>query len=119
MSGATVTPEFFNVNARPSAASWLCYKRFRTMKRRFLPPGASLVGAGLPCVVVFLIFWTSIAGQSQSPVPSGTNPVALLDRQIQSREVKLEYQTGGLGFLPSLLAHLDINADSQMLVFSK
>jgi hypothetical protein len=33
--------------------------------------------------------------------------------------VKVDYQKNGLGFLPSLLAHLNVNVDSQMLVFSK
>jgi hypothetical protein len=48
-----------------------------------------------------------------------TDPVALLQKQIESGEVKLEYSDGGWGYLPSVLNHLGINVDSQILVFSK
>jgi len=48
-----------------------------------------------------------------------SDPVALLQKQIESGEVKLEYSDGGWGYLPSVLSHLGINVDSQILVFSK
>ena len=41
-----------------------------------------------------------------------------LSRKIDSGKVKLEYAPGS-GYLPSLLKNLDINVDSQVLVFSK
>lgn len=41
-----------------------------------------------------------------------------LDRKLAAGTVKLEFREG-FGYLPSLLAALDINADSQALVFSK
>ncbi len=44
--------------------------------------------------------------------------VTRLDRQIASGKTKLEYRAG-LGYLPSLLATLGVNPDSQSLVFSK
>jgi hypothetical protein len=44
--------------------------------------------------------------------------VARLDRQIASGKAKLDYRAG-LGYLPSLLATLGVNPDSQALVFSK
>ena len=47
------------------------------------------------------------------------DPIARLAKQIESGKVKLEYQEGGLGYLPSLLELLGINSDSQALVFSK
>jgi hypothetical protein len=47
------------------------------------------------------------------------DPVAQLDRKLAAGTAKLEFREGGLGYLPSLLAALDINADSQALVFSK
>src|SRR5688572_777553 len=47
------------------------------------------------------------------------DPVALLQKQIERGEVKLEYSDGGWGYLPSVLNHLGVNVDSQILVFSK
>ena len=88
------------------------------MKRRLSPLQAGLVGAALAGVVAVLPGSIPAAGQSPRPL-FGKDPVALLEEQIQRHEVKLDYQKGGLGFLPSLLRHLDVNVDSQMLVFSK
>ena len=45
--------------------------------------------------------------------------VARLARRIDRGEVKLAYRDDALGYLPSLLEHLGIRADSQALVFSK
>jgi len=47
------------------------------------------------------------------------DPVARLDRKLATGAATLEFREGGLGYLPSLLSALDINADSQALVFSK
>ncbi len=47
------------------------------------------------------------------------DPVAMLDRQLESGKAKLEFSPHGLGYLPSLLKNLSVNPDSQMLVFSK
>lgn len=47
-----------------------------------------------------------------------SDPVTLLENKLQSGQAKLEY-TPGLGYLPSVLKNLDINPDSQILVFSK
>jgi hypothetical protein len=47
-----------------------------------------------------------------------SDPVAVLDRKLGANQVKLEYIAGG-GYLASLLKQLDINVDSQALVFSK
>jgi hypothetical protein len=46
------------------------------------------------------------------------NAVTRLAAQIASGKVKLDYRAG-LGYLPSLLATLGVNPDSQSLVFSK
>jgi hypothetical protein len=46
------------------------------------------------------------------------DPVAGLQKQMEKGEVKLEFQPRW-GYLPSVLKHLGINADSQVLVFSK
>ena len=47
------------------------------------------------------------------------DPVYRLGKKIESGEVKLQFAGNGLSWLPSLLKALDINPDSQMLVFSK
>ena len=47
------------------------------------------------------------------------DPVARLDRQLASGAARLDYREGGLGYLPSLLERLQVNPDSQALVFSK
>ena len=47
------------------------------------------------------------------------DPIARLAKRIEKGEVKLDFVPGHLGYLPSLLKNLDINTDSQMLVFSK
>ncbi|HVV46506.1 MAG TPA: hypothetical protein VHC72_14935 [Bryobacteraceae bacterium] len=47
------------------------------------------------------------------------DPVARLVKRLESGKAKLEYVPGRAGYLPSLLKNLDINVDSQMLVFSK
>jgi len=45
--------------------------------------------------------------------------VTRLAKRINKGEAKLDYVPGRLGYLPSLLKNLDVNVDSQMLVFSK
>jgi hypothetical protein len=45
--------------------------------------------------------------------------VRSLDDRIDQGKDKLDFEPGGLGYLSSLLKHLDINVDSQVLVFSQ
>jgi len=47
------------------------------------------------------------------------DPIARLQRQLDKGETTLEYDPNRLGYLPSLLKHLGVDVDSQMLVFSK
>jgi hypothetical protein len=47
------------------------------------------------------------------------DPVAHLDKRLESGQAKLGYSADGLGYLPSVLRLLGINTDSQALVFSK
>src|SRR5579862_1211293 len=49
--------------------------------------------------------------------PAG-DAVSRLQNQIDQGDVKLDYDATH-GYLPSLLKHLAVNTDSQMLVFSK
>jgi hypothetical protein len=54
----------------------------------------------------------------QYPERPAQDPVARLQAQMQKGEVKLEFQPRW-GYLASVLKHLGINVDSQLLVFSK
>ena len=47
------------------------------------------------------------------------DPVTKLEEKLRKGETKLSYSPGALGYLPALLKALDVNRDSQMLVFSK
>ena len=47
------------------------------------------------------------------------DPVARLDRALATGKAKLEFKQGPLGYLPGVLKSLGVNADSQVLVFSK
>ena len=46
------------------------------------------------------------------------DPVARLQKQMNAGKVKFDYDAK-LGYLPAILKALDINVDSQMLVFSR
>ncbi len=45
--------------------------------------------------------------------------VSRLNDQLEKGKAKLDYEPGGLGYLPSVLKHFGINPDSQALVFSQ
>ena len=83
------------------------------------------LGAPLRIVVVIALVFAIVGGSGAVfrgeglHTPALSDPVALLQKQIERGEVKLEYSDGGWGFLPSVLSHLGINVDSQILVFSK
>jgi hypothetical protein len=47
------------------------------------------------------------------------DPVSRLARQIEAGKARLEFDATRFGYLPSLLANLGIQTDSQALVFSK
>ena len=47
------------------------------------------------------------------------DPVARLEKRLESGAAKLDVAPNGWGYLPSVLKLLDINPDSQTLVFSK
>jgi hypothetical protein len=76
--------------------------------------GASVAGTA----AVVLLAAPPGAGQTPVPLTHG-DPVAALVQQVERGQAKLEYKDQRLEFLPSLLARLDVNADSQLLVFSK
>jgi hypothetical protein len=66
---------------------------------------------------LFLIATLTLAfAQSAHPL---NDPASRLSREIERGTIKLDYSEDGWGYLPSLLKHLDVNVDSQVLVFSK
>lgn len=71
----------------------------------------------IPVLCAIAVAAISFESSGQSPVLN--DPVSKLERQIARGEVKLEFSRGGWGWLPSLLRNLDLNIDSQVLVFSK
>src|SRR3984957_14860557 len=48
-----------------------------------------------------------------------SDPVARVEKQLESGKIKLDYATNGWGYLPAVLKQLNINVDSQVLVFSR
>src|SRR5262245_57472190 len=70
-------------------------------------------------VCILGIFGTGALLSQVSSTALLNDPIALLARQLERGDVKLDYSTNGWGYLPSLLQHLDISLDSQILVFSK
>src|SRR5581483_9908225 len=48
-----------------------------------------------------------------------SDPVAQLEKHLESGKAKLAYAPGGLGYLPAVLQALHIPIDSQVLVFSR
>lgn len=48
-----------------------------------------------------------------------SDPIAKLEPQLENGKTKLDYAPNGWGYLPAVLKQLDINIDSQVLVFSR
>ena len=69
-------------------------------------------------VISLMVVPAAISGQDTQKAVLH-DPVAELARRIARGETQLTYASNGWGYLPSLLQHLDLNIDSQILVFSK
>jgi len=48
-----------------------------------------------------------------------SDPIARVEKQLETQKIKLEYAPNGWGYLPAVLKQLGINIDSQVLVFSR
>ena len=68
--------------------------------------------------LVALMVSSTLLLHAQKPEEPLGDALTRLEGQLERGETILEYQEG-TGYLPSLLAHLNINVDSQTLVFSK
>jgi hypothetical protein len=67
--------------------------------------------------VAVIALSTAFIDAAQAPAPT-RDPITRLNEMLARGEATLEYRDGS-GYLPSLLEQLDINVDSQTLVFSK
>jgi hypothetical protein len=70
-------------------------------------------------LLALVLTLTSIVVIGQTNTAALNDPVGLLAKQIERGDVKLDYSSDGWGYLRSLLEHLDVRIDSQVLVFSK
>src|SRR5579863_3194201 len=48
-----------------------------------------------------------------------SDAIARLEKQLENGKIKLDYAPNGWGYLPAVLKQLNINIDSQALVFSR
>ncbi|HTA44655.1 MAG TPA: hypothetical protein VK789_19540 [Bryobacteraceae bacterium] len=71
-----------------------------------------------PCGIVLTAILTLARGWAEEP-REPADPVARLEKQLEAGRTTLEYRDNHWGYLESILKHLDINIDSQVLVFSK
>jgi hypothetical protein len=65
---------------------------------------------------VFYVPLDDPAIQYAGPV---SDPIAHLEKQLESGKAKLDYAANGWGYLPAVLKQLNIEIDSQVLVFSR
>ena len=72
--------------------------------------GVSLLA---PAFIIALL--ASLQAQNERPQ---NDAIARLGKQIETGAATLDYRPG-VGYLPSLLQHLEVAVDSQVLVFSK
>src|SRR5688500_8228212 len=69
-------------------------------------------------IVVVAIVTLAGALRAAEPLTTPNDPITRLAGQLERGETTLEYREGS-GYLRSLLDKLDVNIDSQTLVFSK
>jgi hypothetical protein len=65
-----------------------------------------------------LVAVTLVPARAQQTLPPADDALSKLASKLERGEATLEYKDG-VGYLPSLLQQLDLNVDSQTLVFSK
>jgi hypothetical protein len=77
------------------------------------------VGRNAVLLVAFiLVTLLTVLLNAEGPERASRDPFSRLEEELEHGEATLEYRDG-VGYLPSLLEHLDVNIDSQTLVFSK
>jgi hypothetical protein len=80
-------------------------------------PRSSLIVVSVVSVVSVVALAAAVFAQAPNDAPPG-DALTRLGQQLERGAATLEFRDG-VGYLPSLLEHLRINVDSQMLVFSK
>ncbi len=68
--------------------------------------------------LVALALLTAASGQPAPEAPR-IDPIAALKARLETGADRLKYEDSAFGYLKDLLAHLGVNPDSQMLVYSK
>jgi len=114
----------------PEAAKWIDTSDFRDdsycMRRRGVIAG---LGAAL-AVISFAVKTRADRLEDILSLPldhpavqymerTNADPVARLDQRLENGQAKLDFALNSWGYLPAVLKQLGMNADSQVLVFSK
>src|ERR1700690_232227 len=86
------------------------------------------LGCGLAVLIVSAVvlaerledtFYVPLDDPAIQYAGSVSDPIAHLERQCETQKLKLDYAPNGWGYLPAVLKQLNINVDSQALVFSR
>ncbi len=72
----------------------------------------------VPCGIFLAAILAMTRGWAEEP-REPDDPIARLDRQLEKGQTSLQYRDNHWGYLQSVLEHLGVNIDSQVLVFSK
>jgi len=82
---------------------------------------AAAVAAGVVALADRLedTFYVPLDDPAIQYTAQASDAIAQLEKRLESGKAKLAYAPNGLGYLPAVLKELDINIDSQVLVFSR
>ena len=91
------------------------------VKRIALCCGLAMLAAGMIALADRLedTFYVPLDDAAIQYAAPASDAVARLEKQLESGKAKLDYALNGLGYLPAVLKALNINIDSQVLVFSR
>ena len=81
--------------------------------------GLSLLSAVLLAERLEDTFYVPLDDPAIQYATPASDSIAHLEKQLENRKAKLDYAPNGWGYLPAILKQLDINIDSQVLVFSR
>src|SRR6185437_17127316 len=89
------------------------------MKHKALPCLLALAGVAALWGSIDELSWVPLDHPAIKYWSDTDDPVARLEKKLEAGTAHLDYAPDGRSYLASLLKNLDINTDSQMLVFSK
>src|SRR6202046_4242166 len=93
--------------------------------RLVLVCGCAVVGTGMILAGLLLgdrledTFYIPLDDAAIQYAGPASDSIAQLEKQIEAGKAKLDYAPNGWGYLPAVLKYLNINTDSQVLVFSR